>query len=200
MLIQTRPSSDFSLRSPLSTPLIPSVGFSSISGSTWQRQLLIPVRILFPPPPLTRAGSLIVVFIPYFILACATCGVMASVVCIVQFVCIEIKFLGSLCQLSCVWCRFWATCRPHNEDVLCWFVDTLSMPLISLALSFSEVSDAGTYALVGAAAMIGDLLTVSFTHFFARWSLQKYHLPHCDDCRIHWKSPGPLIVVISSWL
>lgn len=78
-------------------------------------------------------GSLIVVFIPYFILACATCGVMAAV----------------------------------GAFVSCLVAGAVLGRLVGHVLKhyFAEVSDAGTYALVGAAAMIGGVCrnTISLT-------------------------------------
>jgi len=78
-------------------------------------------------------GSLLVVFLPYYILACATCGIMAAA----------------------------------GVFVSCLVSGAVMGRLIGHVLQqyFEEISDSGTYALVGAAAMIGGVCrnTISLT-------------------------------------
>jgi hypothetical protein len=62
--------------------------------------------------------------------------------------------LGSIRQLPCVWSSVWTPRWSYHEDVFWRFVESFSFGILSS--HSSEVSDAGTYALVGAAAMIGE--------------------------------------------
>ena len=80
-------------------------------------------------------GSLIVVLVPYFVLACATCGIAASAGVFVSCL-VSGAVMGRLCG--------------H---------------LLHVHFRHQGLSDAGTYALVGAAAMIGGVCrnTISLT-------------------------------------